>query len=313
MDHRRDRGHRRRSGLNLIEVVVLLVLISVTALLLVMGVSQAREQARLVGCRKNLGQIGVALVLYDQIHSHLPGIGQPGAPGEAAASRAPGPLKVLLETLELPDLTELVDRSSRPQRRPGQVPGEMPVPGFVCGSDPNALAGRFLAPISYRAVTGDDCRGETGAFAPGRTLNLAAIEAGDGLSYTAAFSERLVGDNQPGHPAVHNYRVTAPPLGTTGCPAPSADSSWRGDAGSSWTACDYRSTLYNHALPPNGHPSCLASDGQTAYIGASSGHVRGVNLLLFDGAVTLVRPSIDRRIWQEFARIAPPELDRKAK
>jgi type II secretory pathway pseudopilin PulG len=296
----------RRSGITVVEVIVLLVLIGATALLLLMGVSRAREQARLVGCRQNLGQIGLALALYDQIHQKLPEIAQPGGDEGQAPTKSPGPLKILLETLELPDLTELRDRSSRPKPRPGQVPGGIPVPGFVCGSDSNALAGWFRAPISYRAVTGDNPRGDNGTFAPLRKHSLAAIEAGDGLSYTAAFSERLVGDNRTSHPAPHNYQMVSPPLPSGGCPETSDPSSWRGDAGSSWPSCDYRSTLYNHALPPNGHPSCLEIDGRRAYMGASSGHVRGVNLLRLDGSVTLVRPSIDRKIWGEFARINPP-------
>jgi hypothetical protein len=294
-----------------VEVVVLLILIGATAVLLLMGVSRAREQARLVGCRKNLGQIGVALSLYDQIHHHLPLLGPPRAPEGADAPRSPGPLKILLETLELPDLTELRDASSRPARRPGQVPGEIPVPGFVCGSDPNALAGRFAAPINYRAVTGGDLGGTNGAFAPGRTISLAAIEAGDGLSYTAAFSERMVGDGQAGHPAPHNYQLAALPLPAQGCPSSSDPSSWRGDAGSSWAWCDYRSTLYNHALLPDASPSCVARDGRTAFMGASSGHIRGVHLLMLDGSVTLVRPAIDRKIWGEFAKVGPPERDGK--
>jgi prepilin-type processing-associated H-X9-DG protein len=291
----------------LVEVIVVLFLISVTALLLVMGVSHAREQARLVGCRKNLGQIGVALALHDQIQHHLPEVGRLSAPGARADPPSPAPLKVLLDLLQLPDFTERRDRTTPPQARPGQVPGEIPVPGFVCGSDPNTHGGSFRAPISYRAVTGDDAGGANGAFAPQRTHSLSAIEAGDGLSYTAAFSERLVGDNQSGRPAPNNYQLVPPPLPAGGCPEASDPSAWRGDAGSSWAWCDYRSTLYNHALPPNGHPSCLASDGQTASMGASSAHPRGVNLLLLDGSVTVVRPAIDPKIWREYAKLGPSE------
>ena len=73
---------------------------------------------------------------------------------------------------------------------------------------------------------------------------------------------------------------------------------WHGDAGSSWVVADYRSTLYNHALLPNAPLSCVAADGQTAFMGASSGHVRGVNLLMLDGSVKLVLPTIDRRVWK---------------
>ncbi len=71
--------------------------------------------------------------------------------------------------------------------------------------------------------------------------------------------------------------------------------------------CDYRSTLYNHALPPDGQPSCIANDGQTAFMGASSGHTRGLNMLLLDGSVTLVVPTIDSKIWREFAAIRSGE------
>jgi hypothetical protein len=169
----------------------------------------------------------------------------------------------------------------------------------------------FPAPISYRAVTGDSPRGDNGAFAPGRTISLAAIEARDGLSYTAAFSERLVGDNRGGHPARHNYQVIPPPVPVGGCPESADPSVWRGDAGSSWSWCDYRSTLYTHALRPQESPSCLAHDGRTAAMGASSGHLRGVHLLLCDGSVTLIRPSIDRHIWREYANVGPAEPDGK--
>ncbi len=131
------------------------------------------------------------------------------------------------------------------------------------------------------------------------------VEAGDGLSYTAAFSERLVGDHQPNHPASCNYQVVPGPLAGPGCPATGDASGWRGDAGSSWSWSDYRQTLYNHALALSSNHSCLPVDGKTAFMGASSGHVRGINLLLLDGSVTLVTREIDPKVWKEYARIVP--------
>jgi hypothetical protein len=271
-----------------------------------------------VGCRNNLARIGVALALFDQMNGHLPEIGPPGSPDETAGpgsvspspSPSPSPLKMMLETLQLPDLTELRDRTIRPNGRPGQVPGEVRVPGFICAGDPNALSGRTRAPISYRAVTGDNPRGDNGAFAPGLAPSLAAIEARDGLGHTAAFSERLVGDGRAGHVAAINYQVVPPPLSSTGCPRLAGPAAWRGDAGSSWLTADYRSTLSNHALPPNGQPSCVAADGRKAVIGASSGPVDGGNLHQLHGSVSLVRPSIHPKIWRDYATIgAVPERD----
>lgn len=297
-------SRRRRQGVTRGDVVVLLLLIGATAMLVLMGVSRARESARLAGCSRNLSQIGFALALYDQMHGHLPEIATPIPPSLPPAKGPPGPLKMLLEAMDIPDLTELRDPKARPKAQAGQVPGEIPVRGFVCASDPNALAGRLRAPVSYRAVTGDSQRGDNGAFAPGRSWSLAAVEARDGLSYTAAFSERLVGTGADGRETLPSYRVVPPPLPDGGCPASVDAIGVRNDAGSSWVASDYRSTLYNHALPPNGRPSCIADDGRTAFMGASSGHVRGINLLRLDGSVTLTVPSIAPKVWRDLAAIA---------
>ena len=296
----------RRRGVTRGDVVVLVLLIGGTALLVMMALSRAREGARLSRCTLNLSRIGFALALHDQMHGHLPAIATTIAPGVPTSKGPAGPLRTLLEALELPDLTELRDPKARPKPRPGQVLGEMTVPGFFCASDPNALSGRLPAPVSYRAATGDNPRGDHGAFAPGREWSLAAVEARDGLSYTAAFSERLVGGGDQGPGALPGYRVVSPPLTDTGCPAPRDANDWRNDAGSSWFASDYRSTLYNHALPPNGRPSCIADDGRTAFMGASSGHVRGVNLLRLDGSVTLTLPSIAHKVWRDLAAITEP-------
>jgi prepilin-type processing-associated H-X9-DG protein len=140
-------------------------------------------------------------------------------------------------------------------------------------------------------------------------ISMQQIQARDGLSFTAAFSERLVGDNLANHVAACNYTIAQGPLPAGACP-PSPDlSTWRGDAGSSWILPDYRSTLYNHALPPGSRSSCIDGDGRSAFMGASSGHVQGVNLLFLDGRVTVVRPTIDLKIWKEFARIGSLETD----
>jgi prepilin-type N-terminal cleavage/methylation domain-containing protein len=300
---------RSARGFTLTEVIVVVVIIGLAFLFLLVMVPQGREQARLVACRKNLGQIGIALALYDQSHQRLPAVALPTGFDGPSGTRAPGPLRTLLETLQLPDLTELEDTKTPAEPQPGQVPGEMPVPGFVCASDPNATAGWFAAPISYRATTGDSPAGENGSFAPGRVLSLKDVEAADGSSYTAAFSERLVGDNQPNHPTLCNYQVVPGPLSGSKRTTTADGSGWRGDAGSSWTWSDYRSTLYNHALPVIARNSSLAIDGKTAYMGASSGHVRGVNLLLLDDSVTLVTPTVDPKVWKELARVNPPERE----
>ncbi len=226
-------------------------------------------------------QIGMAMQrLYDKSEGMLPTV-----PPLKGASATPGPLKALLDTLAVPDFVGLEDPSRRPERQREDVPVERAVPGFTCGSDHQAHAGLFPAPISYRACAGDDPSGTNGGFALGRRMTLAEIEAGDGRAFTAAFSERLLGSAREGDPRPNNYRLT-----------PSA--TWKGDAGRSWSEASWRSTLYQHGLAPNSPSSTIAEDGATAEMGASSGHVRGVNVLLFDGSVRTVTPTIAPAIWK---------------
>ena len=51
--------HSDRRGITLLEVIVLIGIIVVVFLFLLMLIPRGREQARLTGCQKNLGQIGV--------------------------------------------------------------------------------------------------------------------------------------------------------------------------------------------------------------------------------------------------------------
>ena len=242
-------------------------------------------------------QVGIALALYDKSEGSLPTVprlGNDPATGD-------GPLKLILNSLALPDLSELSDVTKRPPPRPDQVPGERPVPGLVCPSDRiDTGAGGVPAPISYRATTGDTPDGSNGGFAPGRTVRLNEIEAGDGLSFTAAFSERLIGTRNPSRHAPGDYLLVSRPVDDRGCPVV-ASSQWRGDAGASWAEASWRSTLYNHVLTPGAVPSCIAADGLTARMGASSGHAGGVNVLIFDGSVRTVSPTVAPQVWKALA------------
>jgi Protein of unknown function (DUF1559) len=298
-----------RAGIAATDVIVLLALLGLALLVILMILPRGREHARMASCQNNLAHIGRALALYDHLEHKLPSVSELEATDSPRKSQPKSPLRTLLEALLQPNLLGINDDKAPPPPRPGEVPGEKPVLGFVCSSDPNATSGQFTAPISYRACTGDAPSGENGAFQPGQVISLKEIQDRDGLSFTAAFSERLVGDNLANHVAACNYTIPPGRLPANACPPLPDLSNWRGDAGSSWIQSDYRSTLYNHALPPNSRSSCIDSSGRSAFMGASSGHVQGVNLLFLDGRVTVMRPSIDLKIWKEFARIGQPETD----
>lgn len=294
-----------RRGRTLTEVLVVLAVVGAIGIVILMALPRGRETSREMGCQDNLRRFGAALALFDQTRGHLPEVPKAGTEGVGIPAS-------LLGELGLTDFSALSDPKFRPTgRRPGPPPGPSRVPGFVCASDPRAISDQFAAPISYRATTGGRTDGGDGIFAPGRRMMIAEVEAADGADYTAAFSERLVGDGRPGAPSPRNYAVVAGPIGGATCPR-CPDSSYRGDAGSDWTVPTWGFTLYNHARPPGASTSCVARDGRTANLGASSGHAGRVHLLLMGGAVRPVLIGVDPEVWRRLATVDDQRFEHRA-
>jgi hypothetical protein len=289
----------RRYGRGAIEVIVVSGIVAFAMILVLMALPRGREVSRLAVCQNNLRQIGNGLAMYHQTHRLYPTV--PSLDG----SGGPGPIKSMLDAFVIPDLLEVSDPTKPP--KPSQSPPKgARVPGLACPSDSNAMAGVSPSSISYRANTGDDPGGSGGPFHPGRALSSAQVEEADGLSFTAAFAERLVGDGHDRQPALWNYVGSAGPVGEGGCPDAPLDR-WKGDAGFDWAEASWRSTLYAHIMPPNGTPSCISADGRTALIGASSGHVNRLNVLLLDGSLRGVTPSIDSKVWRALGTVGLPD------
>lgn len=283
-----------RRGLSAVEIIVASVFVLIATACLLIAIPRAREGSRRATCQRNLMQIGMALSLYHQSAGRLPTAGLDGD----------SPITAMLTTLGQADFAAFRDPKVAPPRRSVGPIAERTILGLLCPTDRDAFAGTFPAPVSYRSNTGDTADGRGGPFAIGLTVTLAEVEAGDGASYTASFAERLVGDGRNGAPAPSAYARVPGPIGESGCPE-SPDSSWWGDAGSSWLRADWRSTLYGH-LPPPGAGSCIAEDGRTAFLGASSAHREGVHVLLLDGSLRTYLPSVAPGVWRGLGTIGEP-------
>lgn len=283
----------RRRGIGPAEVLIVIVVIAILALLLMLGLSRSREVARSATCSRNLQQIGLAMQLYEQVTQRVPYV----APLEDRDNASQGPLAAILQQLGRTEVTGLdLQPDSEPAPPLSEPISERYLPDFVCPSDPIATSRVFPAPVNYRANTGDQPEGRGGPFMPGGSIGFNEVEAGDGASYTAAFAERLVGTAGTSTETSRDYKLVPGPVPREGCPERPGEP-LQTDAGRSWLELGWRSTLYSHAFVPQNPRSCIDEQGRTALMGASSGHVEGVHVLLMDGSVQVYSRSINPAVW----------------
>ncbi len=147
----------RHRGVTLVEVIVVIVIIAMAFLFLLMMVPRGREQAqRWRRAPNNLGQIGMALAIYDQLHQQLPAIAALAGDRWARWSEVTRPASNASGNLATPrpDRTERPPVAPTTTARPGAgreapslvssvpvIPTQRPV-----GSRPRSVTARPPAP-----------------------------------------------------------------------------------------------------------------------------------------------------------------------
>jgi prepilin-type N-terminal cleavage/methylation domain-containing protein len=318
-----------RRGFTLIELLVVIAVIGILVALLLPAVQSAREAARRAQCSNNLKQIGLALSNYESALRVYPfGVGGGGPPGNVVNRWSAQ--SQLLPYLEQPALFNALNFVGVPWLNVNPVFGPMnqtalttKVAGFLCPSDVDRINDPLnTAHNNYRACAGtlpynlkNDSPDLTGRNNGGFWFQSAVSPARvtDGLSMTAFFSERCLGDTAAPDP-LSDYYITNDTLdecrlsGPRHSPRLNDPYEWSGDR---WADGNALYTRYHHALPPR-FPSCLLGGSQDydsqAAVTATSRHTGGVNVMTGDGAVRFVKDSIDAHIWAALGTIAGGEV-----
>jgi prepilin-type processing-associated H-X9-DG protein len=146
-------------------------------------------------------------------------------------------------------------------------------------------------------------------------IGVTVSEILDGTSYTAMFSERLVGDEIDSvvsekrdtfllagltagrtDAVADSYRTACEALAP---PLPTGATNWSMGA-ATWHNGTLGLTWYNHVSPPNARSCGQNQNGnfQRGTVGPTSNHSGGVNLVLCDGSARFVRDAISIPVWR---------------
>ena len=326
-----------KPGFTLIELLVVIAIIAVLIALLLPAVQAAREAARRAQCVNNLKQIGLAVHIYVESRGVLP-IGQ--GPEPTGSYFGWSSLAMILPNLEQTSVYNAINfdipGGSAPGNPQNHTAQNMHITTFLCPSDTDRLdstAGHNNYVGNNGSGTATNGTSPSGVicgmvalgapYFPSKTVGLQDIT--DGLSQTAAYSERVKGlglnndaqapDNltPPGSVLKIASLSSDPDLAATACN--SADPHARGAAmaglysfGSFWHVGTMYGTRYNHVMPPNLW-SCATdhTDNDGAHTAASR-HPGVVNLLFADGSVRAVKSTVARNIWRALGTRAGGEV-----
>lgn len=304
-----------KSGFTLVELLVVIAIIGILVGLLLPAVQAAREAARRMQCGNNLKQIGLAMHNYESTFKRFP-------PGNMVGAWSTG-LSVharLLPYLEQANSYVLVDFNYAYNHPNNDLARMQNVSTYLCPSDvsgnlPAALGGKnnYYGNAGTSLMAGapptDPSDPNFGLLPPTgvffRDSRVGSRDIIDGLSHTAAFSEKLLGDGNNGIGTANSdtFRPgtfpATPDQAMNDCFAVDvSDLSKQGfsNVGAPWLWAYHSTTMYYHIAPPNTR-SCMYPPGRIMTT-AGSRHPGGVQVLLCDGSVQFLAQTINLQIWR---------------
>jgi prepilin-type N-terminal cleavage/methylation domain-containing protein/prepilin-type processing-associated H-X9-DG protein len=294
---------RQRKAFTLVELLVVIAIIGILISLILPAVQMARESARRIQCANHLRQLGIASHLYHDVHKVLP-FGQSTAKYSAVSQ--------LLPFMEQTNLHEKIDfrfSSSDPRN---DFPRLQEVSFFRCPSDTNDEFPESGGRINYMpnkgsgVVWGDHALNATMPRPNGVFFKESHVKFGDiidGLSNTAAFSERIINDGSNGllSPYSDIFASSAKPLtadeAITVCGQVNINNlatQFPAFMGAPWIDGKHG---YQHVDRPNTR-SCGFNTCGRAMMNATSWHPGGVQVGLCDGSVQYVKNEVDILTWR---------------
>jgi len=324
----------RRSAFTLVELLVTIAVIGALIALLLPAVQAAREAARRATCTSNLKQLGLALQNYHSTHGTLPfGVGTDDdtiiATIGTLNARRYSTQTQLLAYLDQQALFNTLNFQVAPffpyvsghvgpsgEIGPNGTAARVVLGSYLCPSDLDRVESPW-GHNNYRTCNGSTWSGRAGNGLFGQNSAIRFASVVDGLSSTAAFSERAKGTgslgkleqvsdlyNIPGAWSEEPFRDHCRGLSVRNLVKLQRNT----DSGQNWLEGNMNWTRYNHVLPPGQHACKYGLTWNGVSMPASSRHPGGVNLAMADGSVRFIVESIAPATWSALATIRGGEV-----
>jgi len=319
----RHRLSNRKRGFTLIELLVVIAIIAVLIALLLPAVQAAREAARRSQCVNNMKQLGIALHNYHGTVGSLPWGQGPFGWNDWSAQT------LMLPFMEQTPLYNSINffgtiNAADPGNAQNSTVFRAKVNGFLCPSDMDRLT-NVQGHVNYAGCSGNIpaffiylSTKPNGLFGPVPDAPINTFsDITDGLSNTAAFSEKVKGFSDYGNAT--NRDGTTPTasvadLGGDKTPVTTPDATYKAclllnpkattvtlhgvmAQGLMWHSGHPSNTRYNHIMVPNTWSCGTGGDNGNGAYTASSRHSGGVNVLLADGSVRFVKATVNAATW----------------
>jgi prepilin-type N-terminal cleavage/methylation domain-containing protein/prepilin-type processing-associated H-X9-DG protein len=306
-----------RSGLTIVEVLVVIAIIGALLALILPAVQSARAAARSTQCRSNLRQLGLAIHSYHSSHGNFP----------PNVSNGFSMFVQMLPFMEQDALYHQIDFSD-PETDANAFLRSTRLPLLICPADSGLSGDLVVGPTNYTGNEGTGVEYEgrfNGFFQPIMRVPrwgggvLSARDISDGLSNTVAFSEALVGYGSTAD--IRNVWQVSPAMPTATASeldkfAAACDkvntSDQVGDAwlrGVGWMRAETGCTTYNHVQTPNHHSCTNNTWVLSASYPATSAHAGGVNVCFGDGSSRFVSENVDRGVWRALGTRARGDIN----
>lgn len=315
-----------KKGFTLVELLVIIAIIGILIALLLPAVQSVRESARRSSCSNNLRQFGLSMHNYESANKRFP-------PGNSGTLWSTG-ISVharLLQFLEESNISETVDFNVAYNHPNNEKARMSTVSIFICPSDnTNNLLSALGGKNNYYANAGTNLMAGSPPTDPSdpnynlpppngvffRDSRISARNITDGLSKTAAFSEKILGDGDNNKPTENSdtfrpgsFPSTPDEAMNTCLSLDIQDVSKQGvsNVGAPWLWAYHSTTIYYQTSLPNTR-SCMYPPGRIMTTAGSRHSGGGCNILLCDGSLRFINENIDLNVWRGLGTISGGEV-----